>query len=223
MAYRSHVRKVIEVSDTTVTYLLLHGSKKLLRKHIEHICSIRTWRKWCKGKKIEIVPEVEDYSIYDGLKIYKNYLVLRVNGEPLMQCVEPTIHRYLKRNILKQINEDVYQLTNDSLENRFREIYGENLSEFFLDVKNSKCVVCGITHGLSRHHVTPRRYIGQISTENKMFLSNILFICRKCHDEYELLAESVDFDVLQPKNWMNHFIETMQPKHLSPNWNIQVI
>ena len=103
-------------------------------------------------------------------------------------------------------------------EKKLAELYDGHLGPFFLEVKNDHCVVCGKDHGLTRHHVVPKRHKRKLPLEVRKQLSNVLFVCLDCHDRYEarqLVSESLD-----PFVWKDHFVATMEPAFLPKGWDI---
>jgi hypothetical protein len=58
---------------------------------------------------------------------------------------------------------------------------------FYLTPRENKCVVCGTTTDLTRHHVVPQSFRKHFDLEIKSRSSHdVLAVCRKCHDDYNV-------------------------------------
>lgn len=211
------VRRVRAVEDGKVQYEVLHGPASL-RKHMVGSCKIRSFLR--QARQIE---EQEDYSYLDGAKQFATFVVLTTQGDPLLRCSQKRANFYLKKGYVRQVTEGVLQFTDDTTEKTLQELYGGEFSEFFLAVKNDRCVCCGRTNRLTRHHVIPKRHKRKIAMPWRNCLSNVLFVCVECHDRYEqtqepapAVADWMDY----ARAWKDHFLEVMTPQFLPPGWDI---
>ena len=120
--------------------------------------------------------------------------------------------------------EGVLQFTDDQTERQLREAHQGQFSEFFLAVKNDRCVSCGAGANLTRHHVVPRRHKKKLPPSGRRCLSNVLFLCAGCHQRYEDAPEpdpeyAGDWQEYA-RRWKQHFVETLNPQCLPAGWDI---
>lgn len=215
------IRKVTKIEDGIVYYQYLHGPRK--RRVNVGQCKMRTFCGWATNEIKEETVETE-YKKYCGAKIQEPHLMLGLDGNPLFKCSPKKAQYYLKKNLAISIDEKTHQLTTPSVEQRFEQLYGDKLSPFFLETKNDKCVVCGINYNLTRHHIVPKRHKPHLLIESKMMLSNVLFVCHKCHHEYEKhQPKENEIDIHDPYAWKDHFIKITKPKFLPNGWDIVLI
>lgn len=212
------VRKVISIIDGKVNYQFLTG---VLLKHgiKNNSSSLKSFANWATSE----IEELDDYSHLMGFAIQKNYIILNVAGEPFLKCQEKKVNFYLGKNLLKWINEDTLQFTTDEIEKKLFRVHKGKIPEYFMTDKNECCVVCGGTTYMTKHHVIPRKDLKYYPEEVKTNLSNLLAVCRKCHDEYERIKEGFEVSeyILESAlKWMNHFIKSMQPKFLPQGWHV---
>lgn len=160
----------------------------------------------------------EDYHRLDGARCQATFIVQNVAGEPLFRCSERRARFYLRKGYAVRLDDRNLRLIDDTTEKKFAELYGERLGPFFMEVKNDRCVVCGTDHDLTRHHVVPRRHKRKLPETIRRRLSNVLFVCRECHDRYE--SQQLVSDTLDPHVWKQHFFETMRPQFLPNGWDI---
>lgn len=213
------VRKVVAIEGEFVLYEVLHGPRALLRKRGPQRCKVKNFI----DSYTREVEERDDYSDLDGCKLLPTYLVLDTKGTPLLRCGYKKGQFYLRKGYAKEVADGVLQYTDETTEKRFRELYGEELSEFFMAVKNDRCVVCGRGDRLTQHHVVPTRHKHRIPQPWRSCLSNVLFVCLDCHQHYEDTPEPViDLADWQEnvRAWRDHFLAVMQPSHLPPGWDI---
>jgi hypothetical protein len=205
------VRLVLAVTDGRVSYRVLHGPA--LKRTPSGACSLRSFASWADGEF-----EGDDYGALDGARLHGTFVVQGVAGQPLFRCSARRGRFYLRKGYAVRVDEGTLRFTDDTTERKLAHLYDGNLSPFFMEVKNDRCVVCGKGQGLTRHHVVPRRHKAKLPLEVRKRLSNILFVCLACHDLYEsrqLVSESLD-----PHVWKDHFVETMRPRFLPKGWDI---
>jgi hypothetical protein len=205
------VRLVLAVHDGKVDYQVLHGPA--LKRHPHNTCSIRNFTLWADGEL-----EGEDYGRLDGAKLHATFVVQNVAGEPIFRCSARRGRFYLKKGYAVAVDDTVLRFIDDTTEKKLAYLYDGQLSPFFMEVKNDRCVVCGKDHNLTRHHVVPQRHKRKLPLDVRKRISNILFLCLDCHHAYEtqqLVSESID-----PHVWKDHFIDTMRPRFLPKGWDI---
>lgn len=214
---KGRVVQVTSVNDGWVNATVLHGPGALKKKGYR-----------CKEKNFHwhVVPDDwgDDYSKLDGCRIFPTYMVLGHKGDPIFRCSEKRAKHYLKKGFVFQVDENTLQFTNDTTEKVLEKLYEGKFSEFFMAVKNDKCVCCGKVHGLSRHHVIPQRHKDKLPIYWRRCLSNVLFLCLECHMKYEQAVEpefSCDGDWESfVYGWKNHFIEVLNPQYMPSGWDI---
>jgi hypothetical protein len=210
------VVRVLSVSEW-VEYRVVHGPRRAVAAGTGR-CKARNFAGW------EQVEEREDYSHLEGCKRFATVLMLDTRGEPLLRCSQKRAGFYLRKGFARPIGEGVLQFTDDQTERRLRELYDGSFSEFFMAVKNDRCVCCGETNDLSRHHVIPRRHKKKLPLPWRQCLSNVLFLCRACHERYEATPEpnpvyGGDWQEYA-RRWKEHFLDTLAPRHLPAGWDI---
>jgi hypothetical protein len=205
------VRLVLAIHDGKVDYQVLHGPA--LKKTPFNTCSLKSFGLWAEGEF-----EGEDYHRLDGARLHGTFLVQSVAGKPLLRCSARRGRFYLKKGFAVQVDEETLRFIDDTTEKKLAYLYDGDLSPFFLEVKNDRCVVCGKDHNLTRHHVVPRRHKRRLPLDVRKRISNILFTCLDCHHRYE--SQQLLSDSLDPYVWKDHFIETMKPRFLPKGWDI---
>ena len=215
------VRKILSIRDRRVNYERLWGTAlKKLGKFGS--CSKSSFANWIHGE----VQELDNFEILDGAKLFPSYLCLNTKGEEIFRCSSKRANQYIARNFAKVVSPYVLQFNNDQTEDTLKEIYGD-LKEFpfFMHVKNDKCVCCGKTHNLTRHHIVPKRHKKKLPPAISKCMSNVLFVCFECHMAYE------QHSITEPNSgitdpiqiciaWKDHFIKVMQPKFMPIGWDI---
>jgi hypothetical protein len=211
------VRHVREVEGGKVHYEVLHGPANLRRKRVG-ACSVRSFVK--HSRQIEAQA---DYTHLDGARLFATFLVLTTRGAPLLRCSQKRARFYLRKGYARQVSDGVLQFTDDSTETTLAELYCGEFSEFFVAVKNDRCVCCGRDNRLSRHHVVPRRHKKKVPLPWRNCLSNVLFVCLDCHQRYEQTPEP-NPEVTDWKEyvhaWKSHFLQVMEPRFLPAGWDI---
>jgi hypothetical protein len=205
---------VIGIDQGRVEYRVLHGPAR--KKTPLNCCSLKKFLVWAQGEFVG-----EDYAQLDGAKRYTTALVLNVAGQALFRCSERRAAFYLRKGFAVRVDEGTLRLIDDTTEKKLAELYQEGLSPFFLAVKNDRCVVCGQEQNLTRHHVVPQRQKEKLSLEMRRQLSNILFLCRDCHNRYE--DNQLHCDSTDPYVWKQHFVDVMEPQFLPQGWDIVLV
>jgi hypothetical protein len=103
-------------------------------------------------------------------------------------------------------------------------LYLGAFTQFFMEVKNDRCAVCGATTDLTRHHIVPKRHKRKLPQPWRSCLSNVLFVCSTCHRKYE---ESPEPDVILTADWQayarawkSHFLTVLNPQFIPAGWDI---
>lgn len=212
------VRKVISIESGRVNYQNLAGSQLKHGIKYNH-SSLRGFARWATNE----IEELEDYSHLLGFVLYKNYTVLSVSGEELLKCQEKKVQLYLKKGMLKWVDENTLQFTTDEIEKKLTFHHGGKLPEYMMTEKNKCCVVCGRTTCLTKHHIVPKKDLPHYPLEVKKDFCNLLAVCRDCHNTYEIIKEEVVFEGYTYETavkWMEHFIQSMKPRFLPKGWHI---
>jgi hypothetical protein len=215
---KAEVIRVVAWADGWVEFHYLHGSDRALRE-----ASGR-----CKAKNFaasgwQPTEERDDYAHLDGAVQFATFEVRDTTGTPILRCSAKRAAFYLRKGYAKEVAPGVLQFTDPQTEERLRKLYLGRFSEFFLAVKNDRCVACGATVGLTRHHVVPRRHKRRIPEPWRSCLSNVLFVCVACHTRYEESPEP-DPDPTDwrryAETWRDHFLRVLEPKHMPDGWDI---
>jgi hypothetical protein len=70
--------------------------------------------------------------------------------------------------------------------------------DYYLGLKANRCVVCGATEGLNRHHVVPSVYRRHLPGEVKDHSHHdVLLLCLACHEKYEMAANQLKAELGQ--------------------------
>lgn len=124
------------------------------------------------------MKQVAQNPIYDNCKMYSQDKVHLAN------CSTKRMKWYLKRKLAVSISANEFVLLFDP--------NGAGNSQdvpYMLEKRENRCVVCGATDGLTRHHVIPRCYRTHFPEEFKDRNDfDILCLCIDCHEEYEIKA-----------------------------------
>lgn len=221
------VRKITDIKDGIVYFRRLFGPHSHMKYGETGQTKIKSFKKWLSGE----VCEGANFDLLNGAEIHPSYLVCDTSGNPIFRCTRKKANFYIKHQFADLLSSDVIQLNErgKQTEEILKMLHGENSTNpFFLATKNDKCVCCGKTHNLTRHHVVPKRHKKKIPLEIIRCISNVLFMCMECHTKYERYSElepnegiSDPIDIVNA--WNNHFISTMQPKYLPEGWNIFAI
>jgi hypothetical protein len=215
---RAEVVRITAVVDGWVEFRYLHGPSRTLR-----LGSGRCKSKNFRAAGWQPTPEQDDYTHLDGAVRLPTFLVLDTAGQPLLRCSAKRAAFYRKKGYAREVSDGVLQFTDPQTEERLRVLYLGQFSDFFMAVKNDRCVCCGATTNLSRHHVVPRRHKKTIPQPWRSCLSNVLFVCVSCHHKYEEApeAEPVPGDWQEyVRAWKEHFLRVMEPRFVPAGWDI---
>jgi hypothetical protein len=146
---------------------------------------------------------------------------------PFCRCTCKTAERYLRKGYAKLIGDKQIKFIVGYVEDKMVEKSGMTIEEmaadeYFMADKNKCCAVCKTEKRLSKHHIVPERHKDKVPPEILSEIANVLIVCWGCHGKYESWFEEhgePNFDLGNPINWYNHFIEVMKPEHLQ-GWHI---
>jgi hypothetical protein len=217
---KAEVVRVTAAAGEWAEFRYLHGPDRAMR--------VGTGR--CKVKNFpaagwEATEERADYSDLDGADRYDTVLVLDTAGEPILRCSRKRAAFYTRKGLAAEAGPGTLRFTDPRTERRLRTLYRGGFSAFFLAVKNDRCVCCGATADLTRHHVVPRRHKRNVPRPWRSCLSNVLFVCSACHRRYEEAREP------EPgvtggdwrgyvRAWRDHFVRVLGPRFLPDGWDI---
>lgn len=208
----STVRSVVSIDGDTVHYRVVYGPA--MKRQPTGSVPMKSFKKWTHA---EYTGEEGEYHKLDGAKITETFVVQNVEGVPEFRCGLKRAKFYLRKGYAVEAGEGVIRLTSSVTVERFHQLY-ELLNPFFMAVKNDRCVCCGVDAPLTRHHVVPRRVLKSIPNKIKRRMSNILFVCVKCHTKYN--ENDITTDETDPRVWLSHFVKVMEPKYLPEGWDI---
>ena len=123
-------------------------------------------------------------------KIYGNCTMTAPDGTVMCRCDEKKANWYLDRNLATVMGEKPLVIRLDF------EPKGLAHSDdpYYLSVKKNICVVCGSEDALelTKHHCVPKQYRKNFPDKLKKYNSHdIVSICYKCHEDYEMIALSL--------------------------------
>ncbi len=212
------VRKVERLDAADVAYQVLAGSQRKRGSHQR--TRLKKFARWAEGE----VEELPDYRHLHGCKQFATFVMRNTRGEPILRCDERKARFYLRKGYAVAVEPGVLQYTDARTEKRLEELYRGEFSDFFLAVKNDRCVVCGQRDGLTRHHVVPKRMKPKLPRLDRSCLSNVLFVCLDGHARYERTPEPEvelgDDPLAFCRCWQAHFLEVMRLQFLPAGWDV---
>lgn len=119
-----------------------------------------------------------------------------ITGNHMFTTSRRRINNYLKKNLAVIIGEKKIQLTFIPNGEGFQpdEIFG-------LTARVNQCVVCASPDNLQRHHVVPYHYRKFMPIDYKSRNHHdVVLICRKHHEEYEMIAKSYKTEIARKYN-----------------------
>jgi hypothetical protein len=133
----------------------------------------------------EFFEKKEKCTLKEG-KIYSNGIMQAPDGEVLCRIGEDKVNWYLKKGLAVLVSKDPCTIKL-KFEPKGR---GHSNDKFYLQDKENKCVVCGRTENLSKHHVVPYCFRKFLPDEIKGHsYHDVIPVCRGCHDVYEKHAD----------------------------------
>jgi exonuclease 3'-5' domain-containing protein 2 len=119
-------------------------------------------------------------------KLYGNVTFQGPGGEEMFHTDAEKALWYLNRGLVEVISREPPVL-------RFRFApggAGHAGDAFYLSGKENRCVVCGVTEGLNRHHIVPSVYRRHLPAEVKEHAHHdVVLLCLACHERYEREAD----------------------------------
>ena len=114
--------------------------------------------------------------------LYGNYHIQSPTGDLMFHCSNQKALWYLNRGLV-----DIIAAEPPTLRLKFAPGGPGHINDpYYLTPKVNRCVVCGVTQGLNRHHVVPacyRKHMGyQIKSHS---YHDVLLLCLDCHERYE--------------------------------------
>src|ERR1043166_6930107 len=126
---------------------------------------------------------------------YGNCAVLPPDSDVVMfRCNDDRRSWYLSRGLAAVVSKDpaVIRLT-------FKPNGpGHAADEYFTQVFENRCVVCGSRKNLSRHHILPDTYRRHFPRESEMrgvWMYDVLVLCIRCHEDYEDFADTLKDEI----------------------------
>jgi len=119
---------------------------------------------------------------------YDNCKMLSPDGDFMSYCAQHRFNWYLKNGLCEVIENDpvVFRL-------KFRPNgVGGRGEPYYEQALLNRCVACGATEELTKHHVVPSNYRRFFPDKYKRYMHHdILVMCLACHKEYEPVAYSI--------------------------------
>ena len=115
--------------------------------------------------------------------VYSNCSIYHPDGTLMCRCSRKKINWYLKKGLAIPLNENDIQLEFEPGGK------GWDGRSYYLEEREDKCVVCGCTENLTKHHVVPyqyRKHMDGVRKNHSHF--DVLCVCIDCHDKYETHA-----------------------------------
>lgn len=126
-------------------------------------------------------------------RVYGNCRVLHPDGRLMFLSNEEKIHWYLKRDLaIKECDEPptIRLIFNPKGEGQ--------TNPFFLEERDNRCVCCGRTDQLSRHHCVPICIRRSFPHEAKDYdCHDIVPLCVDCHHDYEIHASDLKDQIIR--------------------------
>lgn len=117
--------------------------------------------------------------------IYQSYAMHHPDGTLMCYCTAKKANWYINRNLATwiSIEKKSFQLTFPP------NGHGKSDNKYYVQLLENKCIVCGKTHDLNKHHVFPYVFRSRMPLEyKKSNHHDILVICIDCHENYETFA-----------------------------------
>lgn len=115
-------------------------------------------------------------------KIYDNCRVLLPDGRLMHFARRSLLDWYVRKDLAELVSDDPPTIRLKFEPNGL----GHAGHEFYLTPRENKCVVCGSTEKLTRHHVVPSCYWRHIPEQFKCGSSHdVVATCKDCHFRYE--------------------------------------
>ncbi len=216
---KAEVIRVTAVAGGWAEFQFLHGPTRSMRAGTGRCKELNfTAAGWAP------TDACADYTHLDGATRFTTYRVLDTKGEPILRCSAKRAAFYLRKGYAQEVAPNVLRFNDPQTEERLRVLYRGGFTEFFMEVKNDRCVSCGATADLTRHHVVPKRHKKNVPQPWRSCLSNVLFVCGACHRRYEEAPEP-DVPVTAEwqayvRAWRDHFFAVLSPRFVPSGWDV---
>lgn len=122
-------------------------------------------------------------------KIYDNCAAVDKDGNIMFCCDHRKMMWYLKRNLAELVQEDPPRIR-FLFEPKGKGHVGD---PFFVQPRENKCVVCGTSESLTRHHIVPHCYRKHFPRDlDRYGPYDVMPLCVKHHDLYNKAAEKLN-------------------------------
>lgn len=115
-------------------------------------------------------------------ELYGNWTVYSPSEEFMFRCGEKKIQWYLKKGLATPHGEKAIKLLFPPKGNG----NCEDTTGYFKEAREARCVVCGTTEDLTKHHIVPhcyRRHFPEQYMSHESF--DVVAVCIPCHEKYE--------------------------------------
>jgi hypothetical protein len=126
--------------------------------------------------------------------IYDSFEMFHPDGTFMCFCDKKRAYWYVNRGLASWVDEENGKFK------LFFEPQGKGKSDsiYYTQKIENKCVVCGATHELNKHHVVPYVFRSRFPKELKESNHHdILPICIDCHEEYEEIANEYKKEIVE--------------------------
>lgn len=134
----------------------------------------------------------------------------------MFYCNEKKANWYLERNLATLISQEPLSVQLTFTPNGD----GNRGNDFYLTPRINRCVVCGATENLTKHHCVPYCYRKYFQEDVKKWSSHdVLLSCYSCHKKYEVKAHqfkkqlAVEYGIVPKDSRKIYHSETNQEKY----------
>ncbi len=149
---------------------------------------------------------IQEKNLYGNIEIYSPNMVF------MFYCNQRKLDFYVRKDLAKQIGEKKFQLTFEpkglgyaNLEDGYTQIGHPTIRE-------NRCVVTGVTHDLTRHHIVPSQFRKHLPDKYKCSFLLVVLVNAREHRRYTI-AEQKFYNVLAEK----YGVPKWEPQTESPN------
>jgi exonuclease 3'-5' domain-containing protein 2 len=115
---------------------------------------------------------------------YHSYGMLHPDGTLMTRCSRRKADWYISRGLATWVDHEYFKLV--FVPNG----YGKHADPFYTEKLENKCVVCGSTENLTKHHVVPFQFRRILPVQYKSRNHHdVLLLCWECHESYERKAD----------------------------------
>jgi hypothetical protein len=118
-------------------------------------------------------------------QIYDNCIILAPDGEAVARCQKKRLDWFLERNLATKVCDNPLTI----------KLHFEPKSRYHKEeatqIKFNRCVVCGATKNINRHHIIPACFRHEFPPEIrscKEIYHDVVVMCINCHAKYEKSA-----------------------------------